>query len=304
MTPIRFLPTIALPILLAACAPAADAASVQELALSQVNEARRAEGLPSLKLDETLNAAARHHAEDMVRRDYLAHRSPEGDTVLDRYLAVGGARAGMVAENIGRCGGCGTTPSPSRAYSFQQDWMTSPDHRENILHPGLQRFGYAMIPDTGNNGLVAVQTFAGPPQGSPSANEAAATAEEAAQLALERINQARAANGTGPLSLASDLSAALTRQLPPDLTAFDVESLEPPPPMAGSAGGRVFLAIGQCHVCGDHIQASDADRFIRGWLDAPDYAGPLLDARYDTLGFTLAADGKGRKIALAALAGR
>ena len=46
-------------------------------------------GLPLLAVNETLNAAARAHCEDMLERDYYSYLSPEGWSGRDRVVQVG-----------------------------------------------------------------------------------------------------------------------------------------------------------------------------------------------------------------------
>ncbi|WP_404385907.1 CAP domain-containing protein [Caenispirillum salinarum] len=304
MPPIRALAALALSAVLACPALAADA-DLRALALDQVNQSRAEHDLPALTLTEPLNEAARAHATDMADQGYFAHRAPGGGTALERYLEAGGTEAKMVAENIGRCAGCGPEPTAEHVRSFHRDWMDSPSHRRNILHPGVRRFGYVLVPDDDRDGLVAVQTFAGPGVAVPADADAAApvTPEEAARLALERINTARREKGVEPLTLASDLSAAVADQVPDDLSGFKPSSLEAPRVGSSMGGGRVFLAVGRCGGCGTQVTAADIDRFVGHWLDAPEYGGPLLDEQYETLGFTLKADGSGRKVAVAAVAG-
>lgn len=55
----------------------------EALALALVNEDRGRHGLEPLALTESLNEAAQNHADDMLRRGYCAHASPEGDTVQE-----------------------------------------------------------------------------------------------------------------------------------------------------------------------------------------------------------------------------
>lgn len=303
MMPLRA-PALAFSLLAALSAPAVAAdADLRALALDQVNQSRAEHDLPALTLEDALNEAARVHARDMAEQDYFAHRAPDGATAMDRYLDAGGDRAKMVAENIGRCAGCGTEPTAEHVRSFHKDWMNSPGHRENILHPGVRRFGYALVPDDSRDGLVAVQTFAGPGTTPPNGNATPVSPEEAARLALERINTARRDKGAAPLTLASDLSDALAGQLPETLAEFDPSGLEAPDVGGWMGGGRVFMAVGRCGGCGTQATAADVDRFVGHWLEAPEYGGPLLDEQYETLGFTLKADGSGRKVALAAVAG-
>ncbi|WP_135467955.1 CAP domain-containing protein [Crenalkalicoccus roseus] len=152
------------PALLAAPARAAgvpeEAGALRLRALELVNEARRARGLPALRRSERLERVAQAHAEDMLRRGYFSHVSPDGEDPRSRYLAAGGDPARMVAENIARCRGCRPPLRVERVEAFHRGWMDSEGHRENILHPGATRFGFGAAVEEG--GFAVVQVFAGP----------------------------------------------------------------------------------------------------------------------------------------------
>jgi uncharacterized protein YkwD len=92
--------------------------------LALVNRERQKGGLPPLAGDPALSAIAQNHAEDMARRGYFEHESPEGMDPFDRLRAAGISyrRAG---ENIA----CRT----EGARSVVRLWMGSPGHRKNIL---------------------------------------------------------------------------------------------------------------------------------------------------------------------------
>ncbi|MGC8839662.1 MAG: CAP domain-containing protein, partial [Anaerolineae bacterium] len=60
--------------------PAAFAQKVLEL----TNQARREAGLPPLKLNETLQAVALAHAQDMAEHDFVGHVGSDGSTLVQR----------------------------------------------------------------------------------------------------------------------------------------------------------------------------------------------------------------------------
>src|SRR5688500_2604033 len=80
--------------------------ALRHRALELVNQARAGHGLSRLELGGNLDEAAQSHARDMLRRGYYSHTSPEGENVQDRYVAAGGSRWELAAENIARCEGC------------------------------------------------------------------------------------------------------------------------------------------------------------------------------------------------------
>ncbi|HEV7587314.1 MAG TPA: CAP domain-containing protein, partial [Longimicrobium sp.] len=97
-----------------------------------VNEHRGRTGCPPLAWDAAAVRAAQAHTDDMVRRGYFSHVSPEGGNVGTRVTAAGGSwRA--VAENI-------ASGQPS-AQSVVQGWLRSPGHRANIENCRYTRQG-------------------------------------------------------------------------------------------------------------------------------------------------------------------
>lgn len=116
-----------------------DARTVELVRLTNAERSRR--GLRVLEPDARLQQAAQGHAEDMARRDFMAH---EGS---DRSLPPERAdRAGYhwhdVAENV--------AAGYADAATVHAGWMQSPGHRANILLPGVLHvgFGYAYRADT------------------------------------------------------------------------------------------------------------------------------------------------------------
>jgi uncharacterized protein YkwD len=132
--------------------------AVQQLALELVNRDRAAEGLSPMQVDTQLAQAAQHHAEDMLKRNYFSHYSPEGHTPTDRLTAVGGT--GFPSENI-------VMRERSRfrhiniqaLEEFQDQWMHSPKHRHSLMNPRLEKFGYGLAIDPASGRTFAVQLF-------------------------------------------------------------------------------------------------------------------------------------------------
>lgn len=82
-------------------------------------------GAAPLTLSARLSDAAQKHAEDMSRRDFVDHRSPDGRGLQDRITSAGYPwRA--IAENL--------ATGQSSPESAVQSWMTSPNHRDNLLN--------------------------------------------------------------------------------------------------------------------------------------------------------------------------
>lgn len=285
-----------------------DLDALRQRALAAVNQSRSDNGLPPLTLGENLNEAAQAHAEDMFRRRYYSHTSPDGGTVQDRYVAAGGSKWELIAENIARCENCPPPPTEANVERLERGWMNSPEHRENILRHGLARFGYGIVVDA-TQGLYAVQTFAGPgtPRGA-SAGEAAAEIPPDRQVAvaLDRINAARREAKVAPLA-ASDALDTAARALVPDPQADELSiggggSLRDALPAGARRDWRTLSTLAAaCGGCGTAPTAADLRFFVGQWLDGGNSRRTLLDERFGALGLALVTDGKGKKVALVVL---
>ena len=283
-----------------------DLAGLRAGALAAVNRDRARHGLPLLRLNDTLNAAAQAHADDMLRRQFYDQASPEGHMVGERFVQHGGVRWVLVEENIYRCTGCAEAPDPAL---LEQAWMESPGHRANILRHGLSGFGFGIA---GRRGEVvyAVQTFAGP--GAPRSTDAPEAAEvlsPSAQvdLVLSQLNAARQRANLPPMRASrtlTEIARTLVSNHPEDIVdprkmaSFDALSGE------GSEWQEVRLESSRCGGCGVRPTAADiayfADELLRqGAADA----NPLA-ANLDAAGFAMAVDGRGMKSAVLLLGQR
>ena len=123
-----------------ALAPAAGAATRRTAAstfLTAVNQTRAQHGLRPLRLDTRLVRAARAHSIEMIHTNVFSH----GD-FHSRMVAfhVTGPQAG---ENL--AWGNGSYAAPSSVIS---EWLASPEHRANLLHPGWTRIGIGLARGT------------------------------------------------------------------------------------------------------------------------------------------------------------
>jgi uncharacterized protein YkwD len=133
--------------------------SLRNLALDLVNQSRQRYGLVPLVSDPLLDQVAQFHAQDMLQKDYFEHNSPDGKNLRDRYLQFGGQRGVGVGENLFYYRDFKTVvPTPDAVRVFQEGWLDSQGHRENMLFPRWRKFGYgvAVGPDSRQYG---VQTF-------------------------------------------------------------------------------------------------------------------------------------------------
>lgn len=106
-----------------------------------VNHERMSRGLSPLIPDQLLDSAAQRHALDMGRRNFYAHRDPDGGEPHDRIKRAGFAGR-TTGENIHWGVGLNATPA-----KIVEDWMNSPGHRANILRPSFTRIGTGISDD-------------------------------------------------------------------------------------------------------------------------------------------------------------
>jgi uncharacterized protein YkwD len=121
--------------------------------LNAMNQVRVAAGLRPLRFDGKLHAAARAHSADMMRRGYFGHGA------FGRRMSGFHVHAKTVGENLA----WGTGPY-SAAKAVVQEWLTSPEHRANLLRPGFSRAGVGSAVGTfvGRTGATVITAdFAG-----------------------------------------------------------------------------------------------------------------------------------------------
>ena len=107
------------------------------------NAQRAQAGLPALKLNAKLSAAAYVHSRDMALNDYFNHTGSDRSKVTDR-VAAQGYNYLNAGENI--AAGYATPEA------VVEGWMNSPGHRANILYPKIQEIGvgfYFLANDSG-----------------------------------------------------------------------------------------------------------------------------------------------------------
>lgn len=108
--------------------------------LSLINKERKNVGLSALTINDLLQQSAQAYASDMHARTFFGHRSPEGESSLDRIRAAGYLDppcdcdwAYTTGENLAQGQ---RTPS-----EVVRSWMESASHRENVLHPSFLQTG-------------------------------------------------------------------------------------------------------------------------------------------------------------------
>ena len=175
-----------------------------ETLLTSTNQQRQAAQEPALTIDPQLTAAAQAKADDMAKRNYWAHNTPDGKAPWTFVTAAGYSYA-LAGENL--------------AYGFNSaqeavaGWMNSKGHRENILNAGYQNvgFGVAMAPTYQGKGpqtivvaeygrpasSVATIRFTVPsPSSVAGASEVKPVAEEPASQLVSRVQLLRGGQPT------------------------------------------------------------------------------------------------------------
>jgi uncharacterized protein YkwD len=141
-----------------------EGAATFEQRVQELGNERRAQGgccgshgcfAPSSALapDENLQVSARLHARDMSQRNFFAHETPDGRTMMDRITAAGFAGCTM-GENIAQ-----GQESPEEVID---SWMSSEGHCANILSGGFTSLGVGYFDDeAAEQRHLCVQNFGG-----------------------------------------------------------------------------------------------------------------------------------------------
>jgi len=129
-----------------------DSAAENEL-LESANKSRELAGVPPLRVEESLRAAARAHAQRMVATEQLEHQLSGEPSLMQRIALVispaGGVKLDRAGENIAYA---------NSAPDVNQALMRSPPHRQNLLDREFNVAGIAAIWNKGR--LYVVQDFA------------------------------------------------------------------------------------------------------------------------------------------------
>lgn len=151
--------------------------------LADTNQQRSANHETDLRINQQLATAAQAKANDMVRRDYWSHTTPDGRAPWT-FISAAGYRYQAAGENL--------------AYGFNSSsalingWMNSAEHRANVLNSAYRDvgFGVANAPDFQHSGSeTVVVAMYGEPAGavagaSTSADVAQPTAARVARLQI------------------------------------------------------------------------------------------------------------------------
>ncbi len=131
-------------------------AQVTNRAIIQLtNQKRQLFGLSFLKESPVLDRVAYLKVEDMEKKGYFAHRSPEGISPW-HWFRVAGYNYKFAGENLA----IGFLDSGE----LMNAWYNSPSHRENLLNPRYKEMGVAVLNGNfqGNKTTLVVQVFGSP----------------------------------------------------------------------------------------------------------------------------------------------
>lgn len=128
---------------------------LEERMIALINSDRRDSGynLQLLRMDPLLTQLARNHAEDMSKRHYFSHVTPEGLNAQMRARAIG--IKGAIAENL--------LSGALTVEEAQEEFMDEPtsdphNHRANILNPAFRNVGVGIARNYDHT-LLIVQEF-------------------------------------------------------------------------------------------------------------------------------------------------
>jgi len=104
--------------------------------VSLINDERDKVGLSELIINQKLNLAAKNKAEDMIKKQYWSHNSPDGLTPWV-FIKKTGYSYRFAGENLAK--------GFRSEESLVDGWMNSELHRKNLLNKNYEEIGVANI---------------------------------------------------------------------------------------------------------------------------------------------------------------
>jgi uncharacterized protein YkwD len=120
---------------------ASQSSDIESTIHNLVNQAREQNNLHPLSYDDKLASVALEHSQDMAKRNYFSHYTPDGNGPTERAVAAGYGDCRKdhgsyytygIGENIYKEWGSLGSNSDIAHATFNA-WMNSPGHRANIL---------------------------------------------------------------------------------------------------------------------------------------------------------------------------
>ncbi len=99
------------------------------------NAARQRNAQPPLSVNPRLTLTAEAYAREMARRDWFGHIGPDGAGIEGRAEASGYDDWALLAENLAMGSG------PRDPAHLVESWLSSAEHRRNMLSPDLHDIG-------------------------------------------------------------------------------------------------------------------------------------------------------------------
>jgi len=120
------------------------ATSFEAAVVEEMNRQRATFGLPPLRINARLEAAADDRITDMFDKQYFSHVSPDGIQPWS-WVEQHGYDYREFGENL-------AVGYPS-ADSVVDGWMHSPGHRANVLNRNFEEVGVAIAPESPTRGF-------------------------------------------------------------------------------------------------------------------------------------------------------
>src|SRR3989344_5300074 len=131
------------------------AAIYSNILVMLANKDRVAQNIAELKVSPLLEKAAQMKADDMAKRGYFAHNTPEGKTPW-YWLGEAGYKYIYAGENL--------AVNFADSEDVEKAWMASPTHKSNIVNPKFTEIGIATSTGIykGKEAVFVVQMFGAP----------------------------------------------------------------------------------------------------------------------------------------------
>ncbi len=111
--------------------------------LEGLNRQRDASGIAPLKGSPDLDRLAYLRAQDMIARGFLGATDPDSGLPLTRSLLIAAGYEGKIAESIFAT----TGPLEKVPAAALEQWLSSPEHRSNVLDPEFSGTGVGLMGD-------------------------------------------------------------------------------------------------------------------------------------------------------------
>jgi uncharacterized protein YkwD len=133
-----------------------------------VNFERKVAEHAPFEWDDHLAMLARAHSEDMAKRKYFKHVTPEGLTPMKRAEAAGYQACQLMGENIYQNNLYSRVITEKKRTTYDwntmdqiasttlKGWMQSDGHRQNILEKNYTRQGIGVAIDEADDGKVYI----------------------------------------------------------------------------------------------------------------------------------------------------